>query len=131
MEDSIFTRIIKGEIPCHKIYEDEATFAFLDIHPSQPGHVLVVSKTQTEFIWDLKDDDYTALMNAVKTVGTHMREVFSQKQIGVIVAGIGVPHVHVHLIPFTTEAELKAPQDMSSEPDHAALARMAEKLRLS
>ena len=66
MEDTIFTKIIKGEIPSHKIYEDEKTFAFLDIHPLTDGHVLVVPKVQVEFIWDLKPEDYQAVMATVQ-----------------------------------------------------------------
>ena len=127
-EPSIFTRIIRGEIPSHKIYEDEHVLAFLDVHPAQPGHVLVVPKKQVEFVWDMPDEDYADLMAAAKKVGSHMRGVLRPKQVGMIVAGIGVPHVHVHLIPFTTEAELKAPQDMDSEPDQAALAAIAQRL---
>ena len=131
MQDSIFTRIIKGEIPAHKVYEDDRVLAFLDIHPVQPGHVLVIPKRQVEFIWDLSDNDYQDLMRAVQKVGAHMRDIFEPKQVGIIVAGIGVPHAHVHLIPFTTETELKAPQDMTQEPDHAALAEMAARLRMA
>ncbi len=66
MEDSIFTKIIKGEIPCHKVYEDAQTLAFLDIHPVQPGHMLVIPKQQIEFVWDLPDEIYQALMMTTK-----------------------------------------------------------------
>jgi histidine triad (HIT) family protein len=62
MADSIFTKIIKGEIPSHKVYEDELTFAFLDIHPKTPGHVLVIPKKQVDLLWDLSDEDYQAVM---------------------------------------------------------------------
>ena len=68
MEDSIFTKIIKGEIPSHKIYEDEYTFAFLDIYPACEGHTLVVHKKPTEFVWDLEADEYEQLMNTVKRI---------------------------------------------------------------
>lgn len=128
MEPSIFTRIIRGEIPAHRIYEDEHALAFLDIHPAQPGHVLVVPKKQIEFIWDMPEQDYLDLMAVARKVGAHMRETLRPRKIGIVVAGIGVPHVHVHLIPFTTEAELKAVPNMDREPDHAALADMAWKL---
>ena len=127
-EDSVFTKIIKGEIPCHKVYEDDKTIAFLDIHPVQAGHALVVPKTQVEFIWDLPDEDYQALMASVKKLGNHFKGIFAPKQIGIIVAGLGVPHTHVHLIPFSNELELKAYQDLNKEADHDALAAMAKKL---
>jgi histidine triad (HIT) family protein len=130
MQDSIFTKIIQGEIPAHKVYEDEYVLAFLDIHPSQPGHTLVVPKQQVDHIWDLSDDDYRMLMAAVKKIGRHLETVFEPKRVGVIIAGIGVPHAHVHLIPFSTEAELKAPQALNSESDHATLATMAVKISL-
>ena len=75
MADSIFTKIIKGEIPCHKIYEDELTFAFLDLHPKMPGHVLVIPKKQIDHLWDLQTVDYQALMSASKKIATRIREV--------------------------------------------------------
>lgn len=129
MGDSIFTKIIKGEIPCHKIYEDDKTFAFLDIHPTQPGHVLVVPKKETWWIWDLPDEDYVALMESVKKIGEKMREVLKPKHIGISVEGIGVPHTHVHLIPFSNQAEFHHLADQNVEPNHEELAEMAQKLR--
>jgi histidine triad (HIT) family protein len=128
MADSVFTRIIKGEIPIHKVYEDEKTVAFLDIHPKQPGHVLVVPKLQVDHIWDLPDGDYTALMETVKKVGQHLRGLHLGERIGVQVEGTGVPHAHVHVFPFTTVQEFHASGDMSAEPDQGALADMAKKL---
>lgn len=129
MKPSIFTQIINGEIPSHKIYEDEHTFAFLDIHPSQPGHTLVIPKKQIEFIWDLENEDYAALMAAVKAVGAHLREKLAVPYVGIKVIGIDVPHVHVHLIPFATSEEYNTVGDQTGEPDHEFLAAMAEKLR--
>lgn len=128
MQDSLFTRIIKGEIPCHKIYEDERTLAFLDIYPVQPGHVLVISKVEVEFVWDLSDEDYAAVMNTTKKVALKMREVFGKKYIGSRIVGTDVPHAHIHLIPFDETSELR--NQNRSEPDHAALAVVAERLRI-
>lgn len=128
MEESIFTKIIKGEIPCHKVYEDENVFAFLDIHPVQPGHVLVVPKKQVEFVWDMDDADYQALTAAVKKIGQHVRSVLGVPYVGVQVMGIDVPHTHIHIIPFSTSEEFRNRPDVSAEPDHTALAAMAEKL---
>jgi histidine triad (HIT) family protein len=130
MQESIFTKIINGDIPCHKIYEDNLTLAFLDIHPVQPGHVLVVSKKQIEFVWDLSDTDYRAVMATTKKVALRLREVLGVTYVGERIVGVDVPHAHVQIIPFNTVAEYKIPQDMTSEPDHAALATMAEKLRI-
>lgn len=128
MDDSIFTKIIKGEIPSHTIFENEHTLAFLDIHPVMPGHTLVVPKKQVEFIWDLDSEDYAALMASVKHVGTRLRELLPQKYIGVKVIGIDVPHAHVHLIPFDTTEEYTRVVDLGAEPDHELLAAMAKKL---
>lgn len=128
MEDSIFTGIVKGEIPCHKIYEDDKTLAFLDIHPIQPGHTLVIPKKQVQFVWDLDDETYQALMTSVKKVGRRLREVMGTTYVGVQVIGIDVPHVHIQLIPFNTAAEYHAAQDMDAEPNHAVLAALAQKL---
>ena len=128
MPDSIFTKIIKGEIPCHKIYEDDKTLAFLDIYPVQPGHMLVIPKQQIEFAWDLPDEDYQAVMATTKKVARRLREVLSTYYVGERIVGVDVPHAHVQLIPFNTIEEWKAPQDKSAEPDHTALAAMAAKL---
>jgi histidine triad (HIT) family protein len=128
MTESIFTRIVKGEIPSHKIYEDELTYAFLDIHPKTEGHILVIPKKQVEFIWDLDDKDYLALMRTVKLVGNRLREVISKPYIGVMVIGIDVPHAHVHVFPFTSTEEYSYKPDLNAEPDHAALVLVAKKL---
>lgn len=130
MQDSIFTKIINGDIPSHKIYEDEHTFAFLDIYPAMPGHTLVVPKKQVEYLWDADEDTYAYLMATVKTVGDHMRATLPQQHIGVKVVGVDVPHAHVHLIPFDTVDEYNAPQDMTAEPNHDTLAAMAKTLSL-
>lgn len=128
MEDSIFTKIIKGEIPCHKVYEDELTLAFLDIHPVQPGHVLVIPKQQIEFVWDLPNDLYQAVMETAKNVALHMREVLPQKFVSERIVGIDVPHAHVQLIPFDSGTDLRNEPDMDAEPDHDSLAEIAKKL---
>lgn len=130
MPDSIFTKIIKGEIPCHKVYEDELTFAFLDINPTQPGHTLVIPKKQVEFLWDLSDEDYNAVMATAKKLASHVRQVLGTKYVGVKVIGEEVPHAHVHLLPFNSVAEYYARRPASNEPDHAALAKMAQKIAL-
>jgi histidine triad (HIT) family protein len=131
MEDSIFTKIVKGEIPAHKIYEDDKMLAFLDIHPVQPGHTLVVPKVQVEFVWDLEDEDYQAVMNACKKIARHMREVLGVRYVGEKIIGVDVPHAHVQLIPFDTVEQFKKLQDMQAPPDHAALGDVAATLRIN
>ncbi len=130
MEDSIFTKIIKGEIPCHKVYEDDRVIAFLDVHPQTTGHTLVVPKRQIDDIWDMDTDDYDNLWTVVRFLAPHIREVIGSKRVGVVVEGFGVPHVHVHLIPINRGEELKQPQDLEVEIDHATLAEIAKKLHV-
>lgn len=129
-EPSLFTKIINGEIPSHKIYEDDKTFVFLDIYPVLEGHVLVIPKAQVEFVWDLDDEDYQAVMATAKKVALRLREVTGAKYVHERVIGTDVPHAHVHLMPFNESSELKNDPSVD-EPDHAALAALAEKLRFS
>ncbi len=129
MEETIFTKIIKGEIPCHKVYEDEKNFAFLDIHPIQPGHVLVVSKTPAPTFLDLDAADADALWRAVRKIAGRLKGVFPEKKrIGVMIEGLDVPHVHVTVFPIDSGEEYRRMPDAESEPDHAALAAMAQKI---
>ena len=129
---SIFTQIINGDIPSHKVYEDAKTLAFMDIHPVAEGHVLVIPKNEVEFIWDLPEEDYTALMLTVQKVGYRLREVVATPYVGTIVVGTDVPHAHIHVVPFTETHELKRTLDNATLPtDHDALAALAERLRFS
>ncbi|MBH1957028.1 HIT domain-containing protein [Candidatus Saccharibacteria bacterium] len=130
MQDSIFTKIIKGEIPCHKIYEDDNVIAFLDVHPQTEGHTLVVPKRQVDHLWDLDQVEYEVLWHAVKKIGAHLKDEIGSPRVGVVVEGFGVPHVHVHLIPIYHGEDLKKAQDLESEPDHVALAQLAKRLAL-
>ncbi len=133
MQDSIFTKIINGEIPSHKIYEDANTFVLLDIFPIQPGQVLVVPKKQVGFVWDLEPAEYAALMATVQKVGKHIREKMPEKaRVAVIVEGLDVvDHAHVKVFAFDTDEEFRHIPDRSLDPDQAALAAMAEKLRMA
>lgn len=132
MEESIFTKIIKGEIPCHKVYEDDKTFAFMDIHPVAEGHVLVISKLQVPFVWDLPDEDYEALTATVKKVALKQRAVMQKPYVGEMIVGTDVPHAHVHVVPFSQTHELKRTLNAidEAEPDHESLAEIAKKLRI-
>lgn len=128
MQDSIFTKIIRGEVPCHKVYEDDRVFAFLDIHPLQPGHTLVIPKVQVPFAWDLDEPDFIALNLAAQKIARRIREVMQQPYVGEMIVGTDVPHTHIHLVPFDLPDQLHASQDMTTEPDHTALAEIAAKL---
>lgn len=133
MEETLFTKIINGEVPSHKIYEDEYTYAFLDIYPSCPGHTIVVHKTPAVFVWDLDDAAYQQLMASAKRIAEHYRTVSGKQYVALDVVGVDVPHNHVHIRPFDTSDELHhTDRDrMSKEPDHAALEKIAATLRLS
>lgn len=138
MEDSIFTRIIKGEIPCHKVYEDDHVLGFLDINPILPGHILMVSKLQIDHVYDLPDDEYKALWSAVKRVAAHAKGVMGTTRSVLLVMGYDVPHAHVHIIPSNTSRNLydslvqitDINKDSVVEPDHTALAQIAQRLQI-
>ena len=130
MEETIFTKIINGDIPCHKIYEDEYTFAFLDIYPVCEGHTLIVHKNPAQFVWDLPDEQYAQLMATAKKIATHYREVSGKPYVKLSIVGTDVPHNHLHLMPFSVTSETHNSTREGVEPDHEALARVAERLRL-
>lgn len=130
METSLFTKIINGEIPSHKIYEDEHTYAFLDIYPTQPGHTLVVPKIEIDKFEDLPDEDYQHLMATVKKLAKHLAAK-TGKRTTLKVIGFDVPHAHIHLVPVANTDEFMVRSDMNKEPDHAALAKIAEELALN
>ena len=96
---SIFTKIIEGEIPSYKIYEDDKTYAFLDIHPESKGHTLVIPKNEVDKIYDLPDEDYKALMATAKKLAKNMENVLGARTIWKVV-GTDVPHAHIHLMPL-------------------------------
>ena len=96
---TVFTKIIKGEIPCYKVYEDAKTLAFLDINPETRGHVLVVPKVEVDKIYELNDADWVDLWATVKKVALRMEEVFGSRTLMKVI-GTDVPHAHVHLVPY-------------------------------
>lgn len=128
-EPSIFTRIINGEIPAYKVYEDDRVLAFLDIHPINPGHTLLIPKKQVDHLWDLDDDEYQYLWTIAKHLAKQIKQTLNPPRVGVIVEGFGVPHAHIHLIPLERGDDIKKHQDLAAEPDHESLTRTAEKLR--
>ncbi len=97
---TIFTKIIKGEIPCYKIAEDENYFAFLDINPIAEGHVLVVPKVEGDYIFNLENDALAGLMVFAKKIAKALDKCIDCKRVGVAVIGLEVPHTHVHLVPL-------------------------------
>lgn len=129
MTDSIFTKIIKGEVPAEKVYEDDKTMAFLDIHPLTPGHTLVVPKVQVDQFNDLSDEDYQALWQTVKKVADRIQQVLGAERACIRVEGFDVPHAHVHVYPCNNPTDFYGDEDrLKKEPDHTALAEIAKKL---
>lgn len=129
MDDSAFAKIVRGELPCHKVYEDELTLAFLDIYPKTTGHTMVIPKVHpAEFVWDLDDEIYAAVMKTSKKVARRLREVLPYTYVHEAVVGTDVPYAHVHLVPFNKTADLHNPQRTDLEPDHEAFASLAAKL---
>jgi histidine triad (HIT) family protein len=103
---SIFSRIISGEIPCHRVAENEHYFAFLDISPLAAGHTLVVPKKETDYIFDMDDADYLGLCAFAKTVAHGIEKVVPCKRIGIAVIGLEVPHAHIHLVPMNSMSDI-------------------------
>ena len=106
MSDSIFTKIIKGEIPCYKIAEDDRFIAFLDVFPIKKGHTLVVPKVQIDYLFDLDDSLLSDLMIFAKKVAQKMQRAISCERIGIAVIGLEVPHAHIHLVPLDTVGDI-------------------------
>jgi len=103
---TIFSRIVKGEIPCYKIAEDERFFAFLDINPVMKGHTLVIPKHEDDYIFHLEDEELGAMMVFAKKVAKAIEKAVPCKRIAVAVIGLEVPHAHIHLIPITREGDM-------------------------
>jgi histidine triad (HIT) family protein len=125
---SIFSRIVAGEIPCHKVAEDDRCLAFLDIRPIVWGHTLVIPKRETDYIFDIDDAELAHLHVFAKQVARVLREEVPCLRIGVMVAGLEVPHAHIHLVPMNAISDLSFtnPRPVFADSEVAAL---AERLR--
>lgn len=106
---SIFSRIVAGEIPCHKVWEDGDHLAFLDIRPVQPGHTLVIPKREVDYLFDLSGAEHAALWAAAHAVARRLKEVLGCARVCIAVLGYEVPHAHIHLIPTNSLAEFPWP----------------------
>ncbi len=103
---TLFTKIINGQIPCYKIYEDEYTFAFLDIHPTQIGHTLIVPKVEIDYFVDVPEPYYSAVFQTAKKIAPVLTKVTCKNRVLLTVEGFDVPHFHLHLIPANSSLEL-------------------------
>ena len=124
---SIFSRIVAGEIPAHKIAETDEYLAFLDVMPTTTGHALVIPKKEVDYLFDLDDELYAGLMAFAKKVAPAIEKAIPCKRIGVAVVGLEVPHAHIHLIPLNSMADMNFNNKM--KPSQDELAATAEKIR--
>jgi len=125
---SIFTKIIEGEIPCYKIAENEQFLAFLDVFPLVHGHILVVPKKETDYIFDIDDAELSAMMLFAKKIAKAQKAAVPCKRIGVAVIGLEVPHAHIHLVPMNTANDVNFTQP-KIKPTPQELADMAERIK--
>lgn len=127
---TIFTKIINGDIPCYKVAEDDNYFAFLDINPLSEGHTLVVPKLEEDYIFNLDDDTLAGLVKFAKKVATSLKANIDCKRVAMVVLGMEVPHVHIHLIPINSEADVdfhKAKLNLTPEEFKAIAEKIAIK----
>ena len=125
---TLFSRIVAGEIPAHKVAEDDRFLAFLDVSPLKEGHTLVIPKRETDYLFDLPDDELADLLIFAKRVAKAVQSAVECRRIGVAVIGLEVPHAHVHLIPMQTVADMNFANPKLS-PSVDALAATAARIR--
>ncbi len=125
---SIFSRIISGELPSHKIAEDDQFIAFLDITPLVPGHTLVVPKIEVDYIFGLDTDTYSGLWSFARTIAPAIQRAIPCKRVGIAVIGLEVLHTHVHLVPLQTVSDINF-ERIKMHPGHEELAAIAERIR--
>jgi histidine triad (HIT) family protein len=125
---SIFSKIISGEIPAHKVAETSDFLAFLDINPLVEGHVLVIPKKEVDYIFDIDDETYAGLLIFAKIVAEGVKKAIPCKKVGVSVIGLEVPHAHVHLIPMNAVSDMNFSREKLN-PSAEQLAETAQKIR--
>ena len=125
---SIFSKIISGEIPAHKVAETSDFLAFLDINPLVEGHVLVIPKKEVDYIFDIDDETYAGLMIFSKIVAEGVKKAIPCKKVGVSVIGLEVPHAHVHLIPMNAVSDMNFSREKLN-PSTEQLAETARKIK--
>lgn len=118
MEDCIFCKIVRGEIPCAKVWEDENYLAFADIYPVKPGHTLILPKKHIPYIFDMERSLLCGLIEACKPIAAAIKKAYQPKtnRIGIMVAGDAIPHVHIHLIPMDTGKDLNFANSNENAP---------------
>jgi histidine triad (HIT) family protein len=125
---SIFTRIIDGELPGRFVWRDDRCVAFLSINPLRPGHVLVVPRVEVEHWIDLEPDEWARLTAVSRHIGRALQHTYKPEKVGMMLAGLEVPHVHIHVVPIDSLAHLSFSQ-ADYDPDPAALDEAADRIR--
>lgn len=125
---TIFSRIIRGEIPSYKIFENENFYSFLDISPMTEGHVLVIPKIEVDYIFDLEDDLLAEMIVFAKRVAKAIEKSVTCKRVGIMVVGMEVPHAHIHLIPINKESDMNL-SNSRLKPTQENFELIAEKIR--
>ena len=132
MEDCLFCKIINGQIPAHKVYEDDFVIAFLDIHPINLGHTLVIPKKHEPDFYKLDEEYYKPLMSVVKKVANKINNALIPKKVGLLVAGWDVPHAHIHVVPMEDYHDITSKRLLDENkltPSQEELNTMAEKIK--
>lgn len=122
---TIFSKIIAGEIPCYKIVENDKFFAFLDINPINWGHTLVVPKKETDYIFDIDDEDLSDMIVFSKKVAKAIKTAVPCRKVGMTVIGLEVPHAHIHLVPMEQEGDMDF-KNKISDPDPKRMKELAD-----
>jgi len=126
-DNCIFCKMRDGKFPVDKLWEDEKFFSFLDIHPINPGHVLLIPKKHLDYLFDLNDNEYKELMTKAKEIAIILKKKLKPKRVGMAVEGFGVPHVHIHLVPLNKGNELNP--ERAKPMDSKELEKIAKRIR--
>ncbi len=126
MNDCVFCKIVKGEIPHFKIWEDESYVAFLDIGQINPGHTLLIPKKHSEYLFDMEDAEYSEFLLKAKEIAKLLKLKMDPKRVGLVVEGFGVSHVHIHLVPINKAGELN--MEKATHPSKEELEKVVQKI---
>lgn len=128
-DDCIFCKIVRGELPSHRIYEDEHTLAFLNIAPIREGHTLIIPKEHYTNIEDVPDDLYTHLMLVSKRIKIELKDLYNAPYSGLFTSGVDVAHTHIHVLPMWDSGDITSNAKVTPPPTQEVLAQVAEKIR--
>lgn len=127
MEDCLFCKIIKGEVPSYKVWEDENFFAFLNINPINPGHTILVPKKHLDYIFDLEEPLYLEIFKTAKKLSEPLKRAVGAKRIALAIEGFVIPHIHIHLVPVNRVNDLDPNRAKKGNPEE--LSEMMERIK--